>query len=389
MNDRPHDLHDSAAPRSLGRLGWLSLLLIGGLLTPAAYFIGEMVSQRNREASAYLQLHVPPGVEIEYDVWKSTLQTLMTHRIVLTAAISKPEIAALPAIKSQAAPISWLQSHLQVTYPGDAEIMKISLSAADRRQNAILVNAVVDAFMSEVVDEETKERQERRNELEAIRKQKSQELEDAISDLRNGTFNEPGGLTPRQKSILDELSRLRGEAIRNQFEWNRTAAELVSYKVVLEMAENDAIPDIECRSEGNQDAFLDVLAEEIVACETEADDKDRSKLENLKTFYAACVDTARDELRETRIRDCRTEIAKREAAIEVFKKQQAPLLEELKRLKKEADRDRSSVDPSMRRTAIANEKKALDEITLELEKLEVDSRTSPRVTILQKAEVPN
>jgi polysaccharide biosynthesis transport protein len=322
----------------------------------------------------------------------TALDNSIRSRSTLAAAVWRRDIRDLSIIANKKDPVGWLSRNLQVAFPDDYETMKVSLSGHDRRETAILVNAVVDAYMSEVVDAERKNRENRISELKALQSRKAEEIKDQLSDLRRMgqplANYEPEGLSPRQKGILDELSQLRARAIRNQFESNRMSADLASYKPVLEMAENDAVPDIACRCEGNQDAFLDALAEEIAASEAAQDDMERARLVHLKELYATWVDTARKELREMRIRDCRTEIANREAAIEVNRKQQALLIKELNQLKKEADSGGGCIDMSMRRTAIDNEKKALDEITAEIEKLTVESKCAPRITILRKAEVP-
>jgi hypothetical protein len=228
MNDSPDDLDDSSRRRSFGWVGWASLLLVVGLTLVAALLVIEMIGQRDREAAAYLQLHVPEGVEIEYDVWKSTLKALVTHRIVLTAAISKPEILDLPAIKCQADPTAWLQRYLHVSYPGNADIMKISLSEYDRRQNAILVNAVVDAFMTEVVDAERKNRDEKIAELTTIKVEKAEELRRVLADLRSfRRESEESNADESQRQANDNrLSRIRERIVSLQKALDEITAKL-------------------------------------------------------------------------------------------------------------------------------------------------------------------
>jgi capsular exopolysaccharide synthesis family protein len=75
------------------------------------------------------------------------------------------------------------------------------------------------------------------------------------------------------------------------------------------------------------------------------------------------------------------EVKKLEAAMEIAKKQNEVAQEDLKALKKEADRiGVQSIDMQMRRAAIVNSQKALDEIAGKLEKLNLEAKMAPRVT---------
>jgi chromosome segregation ATPase len=101
-----------------------------------------------------------------------------------------------------------------------------------------------------------------------------------------------------------------------------------------------------------------------------------------------------EELRVQVVENTRSELEKEikllEAELDVATKQQATAKEEVAKLRKEADRlgHFSIEDMQMWREEIANKQKVLDTIASELDALRVEAKSSPRVTIVSKAEVP-
>ena len=90
-----------------------------------------------------------------FDIYKDTQSQLLKSRFVLAAALRKPEIAALPSVKKhEPDAIGWLSSELHVGFPGKAEIMEVSFTATDPQEAATLVNGVIKAYQTEVVDAE-------------------------------------------------------------------------------------------------------------------------------------------------------------------------------------------------------------------------------------------
>lgn len=113
------------------------------------------------------------------------------------------------------------------------------------------------------------------------------------------------------------------------------------------------------------------------------------RMGKMKQQYDARMDQLRVEVENKRRGEVERDIKKFEAAISQSVKQQAVIQEEVKRLRKEADRfGMSSIDMQMRREDIKNRQKSLDSITVELESLRVEANTAPRVTSMGPAEPP-
>lgn len=95
----------------------------------------------------------------EFRTYQDTQTALITSHFVLSAALRNPEVAGLPSVVHQVDPIGWLAKHISVNFTG--EVLTIGLSGGDPREIVKLVNAVVDAYMNEVVNVEHNRRLDR------------------------------------------------------------------------------------------------------------------------------------------------------------------------------------------------------------------------------------
>jgi polysaccharide biosynthesis transport protein len=332
------------------------------------------------------------NIQVEYDIFKNTQKMLLLNSIVLRKALKLPGISELAVVQNQKDPIDWLGKNLQITFPGNAEIMQVSLAGASQKELAMLVNAVVDAYLVEVVDAERAELDERINKLKKIQIEKTQECKDALNELRRMAQNlgtsDMEVLSFKQKNTLDELQSVRSESIRSQFALNRMNIDLASQKAAFQTVQNAVISDIECELFASSDFILRKLHEDILTQEKNSDPKNQAELEGLKRRYSERIEQIRAEIKRKTLADIEKEINKLDAAIKMAKEQQEVVQEELKELRKEADRfGISSIDMQMRRRVAENAQKSLDLITAELEKLNIERRARPRVAIVEKAKV--
>jgi polysaccharide biosynthesis transport protein len=382
----------------LSLLGWIcgGLLLIAALgfgvwwLTWPKYTVTASLRIAATEP-CFLSTNAKRYAPHEFAVYKNSQKHLLTNRLVLNAALHRQACSQLPSVKSQTEPVEWLESQLQISFPEDSEIMQVSLSGDNRKELAILVNAVVDAYLDEVIEAERKKRDDRLSMLKVIQVSKTDEVKTALSDLRRmadslGT-SDSETLNIKQKNTLDELVNLRSEFIRNQFVLNRMNGKLASLKAKREALQSMPISDVSCELFASSDIVLKKLEDEMISRKLAADARAKAELETLKKEYAQRLDQIREEIHRSKLADTELEIKKTEAETEILKKQNAISQEELKQLRKDSDRfGMSSIDMQLRRMVIANAQKSLDAITLELDTLSIESRSPPRVTIVQKAE---
>lgn len=124
------------------------------------YYRQPMILSDNRMHTADLD---------EFNLYKRTQQVLVTSDFVIRAALRKKDISDLPMLKSRGnRRVRWLSENIQVDFPGDAEIMRIGMSGENVNEMVRLVNAIVDAYLQEVVEKERSDQLQRLDRLRMI-----------------------------------------------------------------------------------------------------------------------------------------------------------------------------------------------------------------------------
>ena len=120
------------------------------------------------EAVLYLQpvqptvLNHPVGDETErvadeFNIFRNTQAGLLKGRPVFVAALRNQKMKNLPSILYQDArhkTIPWLTLTIQVTQDKNSGLMRVTASLPDAKEAATIVNAVVGAYMDEVVNKD-------------------------------------------------------------------------------------------------------------------------------------------------------------------------------------------------------------------------------------------
>ncbi len=208
------------------------LALIGGLAiglgaTVAAFFLVPppkyTVKAMIHVASAPARIIFTTSESVpDYRSYQKTQATLAKSRKVLTAALRQPEVAGLPAIPAEGDPASWLDRELKVDFPGGAEIMTITMTGADARASTILVNAVCDAYLRQIVEEERRDRVTRYDSLKTLFNKLQDELREKRKTYRVSV--EDVGVTDklsvaaRQQAATQNLGQLQVELSQLQAE---------------------------------------------------------------------------------------------------------------------------------------------------------------------------
>jgi hypothetical protein len=132
-----------------------------------------------RQSLAYAKLHIPakpesvlgqhPEQQIDFLVRAQV--ALIKSRAVLEKALERPGIV-------QEMDAEWLATHLRVSFPDSMEIMRVSLERPNAEEARLLVAAVVDVYMEEVVNKHMNRLTQRQKELDAIVEAKRKELDD-------------------------------------------------------------------------------------------------------------------------------------------------------------------------------------------------------------------
>jgi polysaccharide biosynthesis transport protein len=114
-----------------------------------------------------------------------------------------------------------------------------------------------------------------------------------------------------------------------------------------------------------------------------------NRMGRAERLYKERLDVLRKDLVNKKLGETERDIKRVEAQIAIVKKQNEVTLEELKTLRKKADRfGMSSIEMQMRRKSIENAEKTLNGISAELDQLSVEARTAPRVSQIGAVEPP-
>jgi capsular exopolysaccharide synthesis family protein len=170
--------------------------------------------------------------------YQRTQQVLVKSRLVLNAALNKPEVRNLRIIRKQAEPIPWMEKNLTADFNMAPEILRISMTGDDPEDLAVIVNEVRKAYLTEIVDRERIERNEHYDQLQRLYTSYDDQLKTRRDTLRKLTETVGGrgdvAEGNRQKFALDrlaaaqqELLRVKSELVRAQIEAKRgTGIEL-------------------------------------------------------------------------------------------------------------------------------------------------------------------
>jgi hypothetical protein len=340
-----------------------------------------------------------------FEIYKNTQAQLLKSRLVLTAAVRKPEVAKLQCVRQQRDPITWLQNRLQVSFPGDAEIMKVSLAAEEPKESALLVNAIVDAYLREVVDVEPKRRNDRLNELDNLYVEQKEAVVAKMSRLRQlaeafGTVS-PEALKLKQQIALRRFGDVQTAHFRTQLALSRGRGQLKVRRALLKDLDNLEISQVEVDIFSQSDPVAAHLFQQMFALQKKLADIEGSEaaaasVERLKGKLKAVQDELnarqtqlRQLMQQKRHAEIKVEVLRGEVEVDVLADQEQELAKDVREREQEVERlSTSSIDLEMTRAEIDRLNRGLANALEERKRIRVELRSAPRITLIQRAEVP-
>jgi capsular exopolysaccharide synthesis family protein len=403
------------------RRHWLMALGIGllcaAILGPGVWFGAGAKYTADSFLRVSMQEPQVLGREIQwtdrdkFEIYKNTQQQLVLSRFVLLAALRKPEVAKLPSIQYEQQygdPVGWLLKRLSVGFPGKAEIMGVSVTRDDPREAVILVAAVVDAYMTEVVNAERDLKRQRLSELDRICTEKETELRSKRTDLKQlaeqlGT-SDTETLTLKQKLALEELTIYRQEMARVQFDVRRLRGELAGQQALLKNVDVAEIPSGDVDALVMNDPVARQLSTELglkkmdevytksvipTGAKNRYADRFGNEIQMLEEQYNTRLAKLREDVRQRKRSLLEQKIEELKTSLDVWKAQEETVAADVEKQRTAAERfGGSSLDIEMMRSDVKKCDETLALVGNEREKLKVEVRSLSRVTLLQRAEVP-
>ncbi len=158
----------------------------------------------------------------EFETFRNTQAALIHQHSVLMAALRNSTMKSLPSILREDArhnTIGWLASIIKVSLERKSSIMTVSATLRDRNEAATIVNAVVEAYMDEVVNRDRTRQRERLDSLNTVNVQMEEEVRKLREDLKRemeaiGTSDSETSALGRQMA-LNTCAGIRTRAPRN------------------------------------------------------------------------------------------------------------------------------------------------------------------------------
>ena len=221
-------------------------------------FVGCDAAQSDR-VTALIRVNRSASDGPDYSVYKETQAAILRSDFVATAALRNADVAALNLIKGKSDPVSWLTNTLEVRPQGESELISLSLPAGRRpEETAQLLNAVLDAYLSEIVGKERLERvetlskmRERFRELEA----RLQDKADELSMLRqaSGTSEHQIQMARRQLRWLNKkISEFELQRIKIEHQPKAEEAEKQTVTAQLESLNDKRAYQLEVLERGSE-----------------------------------------------------------------------------------------------------------------------------------------
>jgi polysaccharide biosynthesis transport protein len=393
-------------------------LLCAAIVGPAVWFsVGDKYT-----ASSYLRVAMSEKPILEqtsregsdrdrFEIYKNTQQGLVLSRFVLLSALRNKDVAKLASVKEATEngdAITWLMKQLSVSFPLRAEIMEIDATRPNKDEATALSRAVVEAYLKEVVYAEQDLKRGRLGELdkafgenETAVRAKREELKKLADQLG---ASEKETLTLKQKMALEELSSLRSQLMQAQFEVRKFKGELAAQQSLLKAMDAADTNDLDMEMAIQNDPIARQLSVELSFRKMDQFYMENAVVSSMKSRYAnrgqqdlemlqKQYDTRRGELSEMVKQKKKSMVMadaeKAQGYLAVMTEQEQALRQDVQAKQIEAEKfGSSSVDVDMMQADIKNLDKLLMDVANERDKLRVEIRATPRITLLQRADVP-
>src|SRR5439155_22089181 len=159
------------------RRRWLLATTVGALAMATAAVVAWLLTPTRYTARSLLDVAAnPPKVLFAtgenrgdpFHTFQKKQVALIKSRPVLTAALRLPKAADLRIVRQQIEPVEWLEQKIQADYTIAPDILKVSLTGEWPEEVLVLVDAVTEAYLQEIVNKEPQRRLERLDQLKEL-----------------------------------------------------------------------------------------------------------------------------------------------------------------------------------------------------------------------------
>lgn len=348
----------------------------------------------------------------DFTTYQRTQLTLIKSRLVLNSALNDDEVQDLVSVQKQIDQIAWLEGKINASYFG--EVLTISMSGSQPGDLKILVNAVANAYLKEIVSVEANDRRKRYDDLREIYSTYQSKLQEKRAVLNK--LAEQVGSTDKEtirlthEFAIERRAQMQSELLGIRVKLREAEVELA---VKAQNGSMRSVPLLRKESERETDAKIeeDKYLQDLVA-EAEQLTTQQQRLQHLARRplndpvgqrYAKDLAKNRDlqEVRRTQLREWyaghvqQTDVA-RDSSTGVLRErvQVLKLLEkvtdaEVKSLSVESQSiNKNSLELETLQDEIQHQEVASDRVGDEVEALSIELHAPARVRIAELADAP-
>ena len=403
------------------RRRWLSATLLGLLTACTLVSLLYICFPRNFEAEALVRVRREKQSVLmtassnqrnnmhDYDTFKKTQAALMKSTFVINAALRKSGISQLPMIKVEEDPTEWLAENIGVANPQDSEILSITLKGEDQDEIEKIVNAVVDSYWQEIVQSEREADLDRLEILKRTSRKHSQELKEK-QELIGNLAREVGSASVSEEARLAHKVEFDG-LMRRQSRRDQVRDELrkveTNVMVMARRADASFIPsDFEIEDYMDGDPFYADAKARLTFAQTDQRSAYASgfppspQLQREVQLAYAEVQRIKNDIKPRIVERIRRNLGHDDSRttelMGILQTERGILIEQFKLLQQEyeaqLDTLRKSIGHSaeleMRKTELEGMTKMMETVHTEMESLDLNLKTKPRIQIIQPAMVP-
>ncbi|MBX6312416.1 MAG: AAA family ATPase, partial [Isosphaeraceae bacterium] len=388
--------------------GVVAALVTWHLVPPAKYWTAATL-----RINPYLpKLHFETSeARPDFDLYRLEQAVLIKTRHVLNAALRDPKVSGLGSVRGQIDPVDWLSNQIQVDFPGYGGILRIGMSGDDPQEVTLLVNAVTEAYLREIVEAERNERLARFDQLQRIYDGLQKSLETKRKTLRElaeslGSDDKPT-LAYQQQLALHRQDLAMQDLMQVQSELRKVQAELRVEQARVDAARASPISDHMVEQVIQQDDLVQKYVLQIHENQRNLEYARRlarghdvttehfqRELERLKKDLANRRERLRPIVWERLHRERDSELAARTSQLQtqkaVLDELAQTLSEEVSRFKEgQVALGKKTLDLGALQDQIKHAETTADRIGEELERRKVELQAAPRITLLEKAVPPH
>jgi polysaccharide biosynthesis transport protein len=378
-------------------------------VTPTNYTASSLIQVAMQQEAMVSQSKIGYSLPQEFEVYKNSQREWLRSPFVLAAALRKPEISSLEIVKREKDPIVWLQDALVVGFPGEAEIMQVSLTDRDKDEVTKLVRAVVEAYLSEIVETDENKRRLRLAQLDRAYTDKENETRAKRTALKGMAeqlkTTDKETLNVQQQIAMQRYGEFRRQLSQAQSDLGKLTGDLRAAEAALKRVDENPVSDFELEDMIRTDPICKGHLEALTQLRQLSAQQERaavpgtgSKHVNRFNEQLASIqgefDARANELRETAKGMKRAEIQEKVLDLQVRvglqTAEEARLKEDVRKEDEEIKEiGRSSVDIEMMRSELDGLEEMLGKIGAERESLKVELRSAARIQLRQPASVPD